>query len=144
MLPNKKIIDELKKLAIKAKNNNEVPISAIIAKKNKIFFSAYNTCHKTNNPLNHAEMIVITSAMNHIGAKYLKDCVLYVTLEPCLMRAGAIQLSKLAGIVYGANDEKMGFSQKSKNAFPKAFKIKGGVLHEESTSLLKAFFKAKR
>ena len=63
MLPNKKIIDELKKLAIKAKNNNEVPISAIIAKKNKIFFSAYNTCHKTNNPLNHAEMIIISKAL---------------------------------------------------------------------------------
>ena len=90
MLPNKKIIDELKKLAIKAKNNNEVPISAIIAKKNKIFFSAYNTCHKTNNPLNHAEMIVINHALKETKQKFLNEFDIYSSLEPCALCASAI------------------------------------------------------
>ena len=69
MLVNKKIIEELKKLALKAKKNNEVPISAIIARKDKIIFSAYNTCHRSNNPLNHAEMIVINNALKKTKKK---------------------------------------------------------------------------
>ena len=132
------------KEAEKAMGADEVPVGAVLVYNGQIIARGFNQVETLKDATAHAEMIVITSAMNHIGAKYLKDCVLYVTLEPCLMCAGAIQLSKLAGVVYGANDEKMGFSQKSKNAFSKAFKIKGGVLHEESTSLLKAFFKAKR
>ena len=77
MLVNKKIIEELKKLALKAKENDEVPISAIIAKKDKIIFSAYNTCHKSNNPLNHAEMIVINYALKKTKKKFLNEFDIY-------------------------------------------------------------------
>ena len=77
MFVNKKIIEELKKLALKAKKNDEVPISAIIAKKDKIIFSAYNTCHKSNNPLNHAEMIVINHALKKTKKKFLDEFDIY-------------------------------------------------------------------
>ena len=80
MIVNKKIINELKKLALKAKENDEVPISAILAKKDKIIFSAHNTCHKTNNPLNHAEMIIISKALKKTKKKFLDEFDIYSSL----------------------------------------------------------------
>ena len=149
MLPNKKIIDELKKLAIKAKNNNEVPISAIIAKKNKIFFSAYNTCHKTNNPLNHAEMIVINHALKETKQKFLNEFDIYSSLEPCALCASAISFCRIKRIFFCAYDKKFGSIIngakifKIKNAMYKP-KIFGGIEEKFFSRVLKDFFKKKR
>ena len=97
---NKKIIEELKKLALKAKKNDEVPISAIIAKKNKIIFSAYNTCHKSNNPLNHAEMIVINNALRLTKKKFLDEFDIYTSLEPCALCSSAISFCRIKRIFF--------------------------------------------
>ena len=100
MLVNKKIIEELKKLALKAKKNDEVPISAIIAKKDKIIFSAYNTCHKSNNPLNHAEMIVINKALKKTKRRFLDEFDIYSSLEPCALCASAISFCRIKRIFF--------------------------------------------
>ena len=108
MLVNKKIIEELKKLALKAKKNDEVPISAIIAKKDKIIFSAYNTCHKSNNPLNHAEMIVINHVLKLKKKKFLEEFDIYSSLEPCALCASAISFCRIKRIFFCAYDTKFG------------------------------------
>ena len=106
MLVNKRIIEELKKLALKARKNDEVPISAIIAKKDKIIFSAYNTCHKSNNPLNHAEMIVINYALKKTKKKFLNEFDIYTSLEPCALCASAISFCRIKRIFFCAYDTK--------------------------------------
>ena len=92
----------------------------------------------------HAEMQAITSAANHIGAKYLLECTLYVTLEPCIMCAGALFWSQISKIVYGAIDEKRGAHTTEKNLYHPKTVVVGGILAEESSQLLKDFFKSKR
>ena len=149
MLVNKKIIEELKKLALKAKKNNEVPISAIIAKKGKIIFSAYNTCHKSNNPLNHAEMIVINHVLKLKKKKFLEEFDIYSSLEPCALCASAISFCRIKRIFFCAYDTKFGaivngvkiFNKKNSMFRPK---IIGGIEKFFFSQLLKDFFKSKR
>ena len=149
MLVNKKIIEELKKLALKAKKNDEVPISAIIAKKNKIIFSAYNTCHKSNNPLNHAEMIVINNALRLTKKKFLDEFDIYTSLEPCALCSSAISFCRIKRIFFCAYDAKFGaivngvkiFNKKNSMFRPK---IIGGIEEKFFYQLLKDFFKSKR
>ncbi len=149
MLVNKKIIEELKKLALKAKKNNEVPISAIIAKKDKIIFSAYNTCHKSNNPLNHAEMIVINHVLKLKKKKFLEEFDIYSSLEPCALCASAISFCRIKRIFFCAYDTKFGaiangvkiFNKKNSMFRPK---IIGGIEKIFFSQLLKDFFKSKR
>ena len=149
MLVNKKIIEELKKLALKAKKNDEVPISAIIAKKNKIIFSAYNTCHKSNNPLNHAEMIVINNALRLTKKKFLDEFDIYTSLEPCTLCSSAISFCRIKRIFFCAYDAKFGaivngvkiFNKKNSMFRPK---IIGGIEENIFSQLLKDFFKSKR
>ena len=149
MLVNKKIIEELKKLALKAKKNNEVPISAIIAKKDKIIFSAYNTCHKSNNPLNHAEMIVINHVLKLKKKKFLEEFDIYSSLEPCALCASAISFCRIKRIFFCAYDTKFGaiangvkiFNKKNSMFRPK---IIGGIEEIFFSRLLKDFFKSKR
>ena len=149
MLVNKKIIEELKKLALKAKKNDEVPISAIIAKKNKIIFSAYNTCHKSNNPLNHAEMIVINNALRLTKKKFLDEFDVYTSLEPCALCSSAISFCRIKRIFFCAYDAKFGaivngvkiFNKKNSMFRPK---IIGGIEENFFSQLLKDFFKSKR
>ena len=149
MLVNKKIIEELKKLALKAKKNNEVPISAIIAKKDKIIFSAYNTCHKSNNPLNHAEMIVINHVLKLKKKKFLEEFDIYSSLEPCALCASAISFCRIKRIFFCAYDTKFGaiangvkiFNKKNSMFRPK---IIGGIEENFFSQLLKDFFKSKR
>ena len=149
MIVNKNIINELKKLALKAKKNDEVPISAILAKKDKIFFSAYNTCHKTNNPLNHAEMIVINKALKKTKKKFLDEFDIYSSLEPCALCASAISFSRIKRVFFCAYDSKFGaiangvkiFNKKNSMYKPK---IIGGIEDKFFSQLLSEFFKSKR
>ena len=149
MLVNKKIIEELKKLALKAKKNNEVPISAIIAKGNYIIAKAHNTSHKSKNPLNHAEMIVINNVMKKTNNKFLDEHDIYCSLEPCSLCASAISLCRFKRVFFCAYDIKFGAITNGINIFNKKNsmykpKIIGGIEENFFSKLLKDFFKLKR
>ncbi len=135
---------EALKEAQRAFEKDEVPVGAVIVSNNQIIARAHNLTETLNDVTAHAEMQVFTAAANFLGGKYLKDCKLYVTLEPCAMCAGASFWTQIDHIIYGASDQKRGFlKQYPKLLHPKAT-IKGGVLEEECGSLLKQFFKGKR
>ena len=149
MIVNKKIIEELKKLALKANKKDEVPISAILVKKNKIIFSAHNTCHNSNNPLNHAEMIVINKALKKTKKKFLNEYDIYSSLEPCTLCASAISFCRIKRVFFCAYDSKFGaitngvkiFNKKNSMYKPK---IIGGIEDKFFSQLLSEFFKLKR
>lgn len=130
--------------AKKAFDADEVPVGAIIVVNEKIIARAHNYTERLTDPTAHAEMQVFTAATNHLGAKYLNDCTLYVTLEPCVMCAGASYWSQIGRIVYGASDEKRGFSVFNKNILHPKTTITVGVLEEECAALIKTFFQLKR
>ncbi len=121
----------------------EVPVGAVIVVQDRIIARAHNLTEKLNDVTAHAEMQAITSAANFLGGKYLKDCTLYVTLEPCQMCAGALYWSQIGKIVYGATDEQRGCGVMGTTLHPKT-KISGGVLEDEAASLLLQFFAKKR
>jgi tRNA(adenine34) deaminase len=134
------------KQALEAFDKDEVPIGAIVAVNNKIIARAYNQVELLNDPTAHAEILAITSACNSLGAKYLMNASLYVTIEPCLMCCGAMYWSKLARIIYGAPDPKNGYLHITKDNWPfhpKTELVKG-VLEHECAQLIKDFFKTKR
>jgi tRNA(adenine34) deaminase len=134
------------KQALEAFDKDEVPIGAIVAVNNKIIARAYNQVELLNDPTAHAEILAITSACNSLGAKYLMNASLYVTIEPCLMCCGAMYWSKLARIIYGAPDPKNGYLHITKDNWPfhpKTELVKG-VLAYECAQLIKDFFKTKR
>jgi len=139
----------MKQALVQAQNafeEDEVPIGAVVVINNKIIARGYNQVEKLNDPTAHAEIIALTSAFNYLGAKYLPDATLYVTIEPCLMCAGALYWSKIGRIVYGADDEKNGYLHITKQNWPfhpKTELIKG-VLQDECAALIKTFFKQKR
>lgn len=124
----------------------EVPIGAIVVVGSKIIARGHNQVERLNDPTAHAEIIALTSAFNHLGAKYLPDACLYVTVEPCLMCCGAMYWSKIGRIVYGAADEKNGYKHITGEKWPfhPKTQLTGGVLEEEAVSLMRAFFKARR
>ena len=119
---------------------DEVPVGAVIVFKNKIIARAHNLTETLNDTTAHAEIQAITSATNRLGAKYLKDCTLYVTLEPCVMCAGATFWSQTGAIVFGASDEKRGYSSICKNIIHPKTKITKGILEFECASLMTDFF----
>jgi tRNA(adenine34) deaminase len=121
----------------------EVPIGALIVIENKIIARSHNLTELLNDVTAHAEMQAITAAANFLGGKYLNNCTLYVTLEPCQMCAGALYWSQISKIVYGARDEERGFLNLKTKMHPKT-EIFGGVLAEEASQLLKRFFVEKR
>ncbi|WP_405399817.1 nucleoside deaminase [Maribacter sp. Asnod2-G09] len=121
----------------------EVPVGAVIVVQDRIIARAHNLTEKLNDVTAHAEMQAITSAANFLGGKYLKDCTLYVTLEPCQMCAGALYWSQIGKIVYGATDEQRGCGVMGTTLHPKT-KISGGILAHEASSLLLQFFAKKR
>jgi len=121
----------------------EVPIGAVIVIKNQIIARAHNLTETLNDVTAHAEMQAITAAANYLGGKYLKDCTLYVTIEPCQMCAGALFWSQISNVVYGARDELRGCISLKTKLHPKTI-MKGGVLEEEASKLLKQFFIEKR
>lgn len=129
--------------ATTAYEKGEVPIGAIIVVNNQIIARAHNLTETLNDVTAHAEMQAITAAANHLGGKYLIDCTLYVTLEPCQMCAGALFWSQLSRIVYGARDEQRGCIALNSKLHPKTI-MTGGILKEEASLLLKRFFIEKR
>ncbi|MHA8066035.1 nucleoside deaminase [Aquirufa sp. ROCK2-A2] len=132
------------KQAERALEEEEIPVGAVVVCQGKIIAKAYNQTEILTDVTAHAEMIAITSAAQTIGAKYLKDCTLYVTLEPCLMCAGAIYWSQLGRLVFGASEDKRGFQQIGKRILHPKTEILGGVLAAEAESLLKEFFSMRR
>jgi len=121
----------------------EIPVGAVIVVANKIIARSHNLTEKLNDVTAHAEMQAITSAANFLGGKYLKDCTMYVTLEPCQMCAGALYWSQITKIVYAAKDHHRGCGVMGTKLHPKTT-ITGGILEKESSALLKEFFIKKR
>jgi tRNA(adenine34) deaminase len=130
--------------AKKAFESDEVPVGAVIVCKNRIIARAHNMTEKLTDATAHAEMLAFTAAGNFLGAKYLQDCTLYVTLEPCVMCAGAGFWTQLDRIVYGASDEKRGYGLFGNNLIHPRTQIKKGVLAVECAELLREFFRSKR
>jgi tRNA(adenine34) deaminase len=146
------------KEARKALEEDEAPVGAIVVLNEKLIARGHNMVEKLNDPTAHAEMIALTSAFNHLGGKYLPEATLYVTVEPCLMCAGAIYWSKIGKIVYGADDEKNGYKRMMRGHpsphhgegwegawpfHPKTELIRG-VMKEDCARLMKDFFQKKR
>ncbi|WP_422858393.1 nucleoside deaminase [Flagellimonas sp. S174] len=123
--------------------NGEVPVGAVIAIDNRIIGRAHNLTERLNDVTAHAEMQAITAASNFLGGKYLHNCTLYVTLEPCQMCAGALYWSQISKVVYGAPDLERGFNVMGTQLHPKT-EIFGGVMEKEASELLKRFFIQRR
>lgn len=134
---------EALKEANKALEKDEVPIGCVIVAQNRIIARGYNLTETLNDVTAHAEMQAITSAATFIGGKYLKNCTIYITLEPCLMCAGALRWAQISRIVFGAYDTKYGFTQQTQVVHPKT-EVLGGVMKEDCSDLLTYFFKEKR
>jgi tRNA(adenine34) deaminase len=135
---------EALKEARMAFDENEVPIGAVIVANDRFIAKAHNLTERLNDVTAHAEMQAFTAAANYLGGKYLKDCTLYVTLEPCIMCAGASFWAQIGKIVYGAKDEKRGFSIYNTNIIHPKTLIKGGIMEKECAELISTFFKKKR
>lgn len=138
------------KEAQKAFEEEEIPIGAVIVMNKQLIARGYNQVEKLNDPTAHAEMIALTSAFNYVGSKYLPDATIYITIEPCLMCAGALYWSKIGRIVFGAEDEKNGsiskppFKDQLVSPFHPKTIVERGVLKEECTMLMKTFFQKRR
>ena len=124
-------------------DRGEVPVGAIVVVDNQIIARAHNLTELLHDVTAHAEMQAITAASNFLGGKFLHNCTLYVTLEPCPMCAGALYWSQISRIVYGAKDAERGFEKMKTKLHPKT-QVKGGVLAEDASALLKRFFIEKR
>ena len=137
-------MNEALKEAHKAVLADEVPVGAIIVCDNQIIARAHNYIERLNDVTAHAEMQAFTSASDYLGGKYLNECTLYVTLEPCNMCAGASYWTQLKKVVFGASDKKRGFSNLKENILHPKTVIISGILEEECSKILKEFFKNKR
>ncbi len=123
---------------------DEVPVGAVVVLNGRVIARGHNLTETLRDVTAHAEMVAITAAANGLGAKYLKNCTLYVTLEPCVMCIGAILHSQASRLVYGADDPKRGYTLWGRDLLPKNLKVERGVLADECSTLLKEFFKEKR
>lgn len=130
---------EALKEAQKAADKGEIPVGAVVVSGNRIIGRGHNLTEQLNDVTAHAEMQAITAAANHLGGKYLTDCTLYVTLEPCVMCAGALFWSQVSRVVVGATDEKRGFSLHGSLLHPKT-RYQTGMLEGEAAHLLRLFF----
>ena len=122
----------------------EVPVGAVVVCNDRIIARTHNQTEHLNDPTAHAEMLAITAATGLLGAKYLTDCTLYVTIEPCVMCAGAIGWSQIRTLVYGASDEKKGYRSFSPQALHIKTIVKTGVLENDCATEMKAFFQNRR
>lgn len=132
------------KEAIRASEEDEVPVGAVIVCKNTIIAKGYNMTERLNDVTAHAEMIAFTAAASYLNSKYLKECTLYVTLEPCVMCAGAAFWTQIPHVVFGARDEKRGFMRAGEQLLHPSANIKGGILEEECSNLITDYFRRKR
>lgn len=130
--------------ARKAAEVNEVPVGAVVVSNGIIIARAHNLTETLHDVTAHAEMQAITAAANYLGGKYLDHCSMYVTIEPCVMCAGAIGWSHLGRLVFGANDEKRGYLQFARNSLHPKTEVLSGVLAEEAAELMQTFFKKRR
>ena len=130
--------------AQRAGERDEVPIGAVIVCQGRIIARGHNLTETLTDVTAHAEMQAITAAAQFLGGKYLIDCSLYVTVEPCVMCAGALGWSKISRVVYGASDEKRGFVRFAPNALHPKTEIVSGILEADCSKLVKEFFKRKR
>lgn len=122
----------------------EIPVGAVIVNNGRIIARAHNLTETLNDVTAHAEMQAITSAANSLGGKYLQDCTLYVTVEPCVMCAGAIGWAQITRVVYGATDDKRGFHNHTTGALHPKCEVTGGVLEDECRELMQSFFRERR
>ena len=127
-----------------AYEKGEVPVGAVIVCNNTIIAKAHNQVESLSDITAHAEILAISSACNYLGTKFLEECTMYVTLEPCPMCAGAINWARLGKLVYGAADDRRGFMRYGKEMLHKTTKLEFGIKNEESGKMLKKFFKALR
>ena len=141
---DEQMMREALKEAQKAFDKDEIPVGAVIVCNNKIIARAHNLTETLNDVTAHAEMLAFTMAADFIGGKYLKDCKLFVTLEPCVMCAGAAYWTQIGEIIFGAYDEKRGYSKIRGKLLHPITKVKGGVLEQECKQLMSDFFKNKR
>jgi len=142
--PDEFFMNEAIKEAKLALAEDEIPIGAIVVCKGKIIGRGHNLTERLTDVSAHAEMQALTAAANFMGGKYLKECILYVTMEPCIMCAGAAYWFQLGGIVFGAYDTKLGFGRlNQKITHPKTV-ITGGIKENECSELVKEFFRKKR
>ncbi|HWV29499.1 MAG TPA: nucleoside deaminase [Dyadobacter sp.] len=137
-------MEEALALAYKAYEEGEIPVGALVVAKDRIIGRGYNQTERLNDVTAHAEMIAITAAADHLGSKYLTDCTLYVTLEPCVMCAGALYWTQVKRVVVGATDEKRGFSRISQPLLHPKTKLVTGIMAIESQQLLLKFFRELR
>lgn len=137
-------IGEALKEALKAFDKNEVPVGAVVVCSKRVIARAHNLCETLRDATAHAEMQVMTAAFEGVGGKYLNECILYVTLEPCVMCAGAAFWAQLGKIVYGASDEKRGFARLTTNILHPRTTVVKGIREAECAQLLKDFFEKKR
>ena len=130
--------------ARKAFERGEVPVGAVVVCKDRIIARSHNLTETLNDVTAHAEMQAITAAANYLGGKYLADCALYVTVEPCVMCAGAIAWAQMGKLIYGAGDEKKGYSRLAPTALHPKTVVEKGVMEKECASIMKEFFKQRR
>lgn len=133
------------KEAQKAAECDEVPVGAVIVCQNKIIARAHNQTEQLTDVTAHAEILAITAASNYLSSKYLQDCTLFVTLEPCVMCAGALSWSQIGRVVFGASDDKRGFMRHGgRDLLHPKTTLELGIMEEECSALMTAFFKEKR
>ncbi len=130
--------------ALTAAEKGEIPVGAVVVSNNKIIARAHNLTETLTDVTAHAEMQAITAAANLLGGKYLNDCTLYVTLEPCAMCAGALGWAQIGKLVFGAYDEKRGYRKYAPQSLHPKTEVVGGIMEEESCELMQDFFKHKR
>ena len=132
------------KEAQKAYEQDEVPVGAVIVFDNKIIARSHNQTEMLTDVTAHAEILAITAASDYLGSKYLPKCTLYVTLEPCVMCAGAAFWAQISRVVYGAGDDQRGFMRYGRELLHPKTRVEYGVLHDECSTLVKRYFKEKR
>ena len=137
--PERYMQEALKQAKI-AYDAGEVPVGAVVVANNRIIARAHNQVELLNDPTAHAEILAITAATEAIGSKYLEECTMYVTLEPCVMCAGALNWAQIDNVYYGTSDEKKGYSLLGKQVLHPKTKVKSGLLSEECGKILMDFF----
>ncbi|MBK7182746.1 MAG: nucleoside deaminase [Bacteroidetes bacterium] len=144
ILSDEYFMREALKEAKKAFDADEIPVGAIVVCNNRIIARAHNLTERLNDVTAHAEMQAITSAANFLNGKYLNECTMYITLEPCVMCAGALSWSQIGKIVYGASDTKRGFNLIGNKILHPKTELLSGIIADECSELLKTFFQKKR
>jgi tRNA(adenine34) deaminase len=139
-------IQQALKEARRAFDDGEVPVGAVVVINNRIIARGHNQVERLSDPTAHAEIIALTSAFNFLGSKYLPDASIYITVEPCLMCAGALYWSKIGKIIWGADDEKNGHKRITESNWPfhPKTEVTKGILKDECAELMKSFFRSKR